>query len=126
MVNLKSVSPQLLVADLNAAIAHYEQCLGFSRKIDYGGFYGSVERDGVEIHLKGADKLPGARAHVLDNDHVDAFIEVEDVKGLYTELQARGASILRAVTRQPWGAEDFYVLDLDGYVLCFSERDSGD
>ena len=123
MIHLKSVSPQLLVADLNAAIGHYEQCLGFSRKIDYGGFYGSVERDGVEIHLKCADKLSGARAHVLDNDHVDAFIEVEGVQELHEELQARGASILRGVTRQPWGVKDFYVIDLDGYVLCFSESE---
>ena len=123
---MKAISPQFLVADLKAAIAHYEQCLGFSRKIDYGGFYASVARDGVEIHLKCADKLPGERQHKLDNEHLDAYIEVDDAKALQTELIKRGASILRGLERRPWGVEDFYVLDLDGYVLCFADTNPED
>ena len=121
MTRLKSITPQFLVADLSAALCHYEERLGFHRQIDYGGFYASVVRDSVEIHLKCADKPPGERAHRLNDEHLDAFIETDDVIGLHDELASRGASILRAIETRPWGARDFYVLDLDGYVLCFSE-----
>jgi len=126
MTRLKSIAPQFLVADLPAAVRHYEEHLGFRRRIDYGGFYASVVRDTVEIHLKCADKLQGERTHRLDHEHLDAFIETEDVIGLHEEMKSRGASVLRGIETRPWGAQDFYVLDLDGYLLCFSGTEAAE
>jgi uncharacterized glyoxalase superfamily protein PhnB len=36
-------------------------------------------------------------------------------------LRSRGALITKPLEERPWSARDFYVEDLDGYILCFSE-----
>jgi uncharacterized glyoxalase superfamily protein PhnB len=41
---------------------------------------------------------------------------------MFDELKSRGAHIIRSLEERPWGCKDFYVEDLDGYLLCFSER----
>lgn len=121
MSTLVSVSPQFLVADLSVALSFYVDCLGFTRQIDYGGFYASVVRDGCAIHLKCARQHPGERQHRQENDHVDAFIETVDAERLLAEFESRGVTPFHALARQPWGATDFYLVDPDGHVLCFSQ-----
>lgn len=72
------------------------------------------------IHLKCAPKLEEQRAHRRDGEHLDA-LAVSGVRELHDELVGRGASITNHPEERPWGTVDFYVEDLDGYILCFSE-----
>jgi len=116
------IAPQFLVADLPAALAYYCDKLGFEQKIAYEDFYASVIREGAEIHLKCAPQSPGERQHRLDNGHLDAMIEVDKVAALHAELDARGAHIHQSLQQQPWGNQDFQVLDPDGHILCFSQE----
>ena len=116
------IAPQFLVEDLDRALAYYREKLGFAQKIDYEGFYASVERDGAEIHLKCADDVAGAKAHRQDNQHVHALIEVDDLASLFDEVSARGAEIHQPLETQPWGTRDFVVLDVDGHVICFLQN----
>ena len=52
MIQLMRVAPKLPVADLPAALVHYEQQLGFDVAITMPtGDYAIVERDGVALHL---------------------------------------------------------------------------
>lgn len=118
---LRAVSPQFLVDDLAAAIAFYEERLGFRRDFVYEGFYASVSRDGARIHLKCAPKLAGEREHRAAGEHLDAFVEVGDVRALYDEIVRRGALIASPLTTQAWGRVEFVVRDLDGHRLCFSQ-----
>ena len=60
MATLKTAAPQFLVDDLAHALAFYRERLGFSEDFVYEGFYASVSRDGVPIHL-GELKQRGAR-----------------------------------------------------------------
>jgi len=121
MATLRAISPQLLVDDLAAAIAHYEQRLGFHADFVYEGFYASVSRDGATIHLKCAPRLAGEREHRAAGEHLDGFVEVDDVRALHEELAGRGADVVDAIARKPWGRVEFVVRDLDGYRLCFSQ-----
>jgi len=41
---------------------------------------------------------------------------------LFDELKSNGARIIRSLEQRPWACKDFYVEDLDGYILCFSEE----
>jgi len=118
---ITAISPQFLVADLPTALEFYRDHLGFEQEIDYEGFYASVARDGCVIHLKCAPALPGERRHRQDNEHLDAYVEVDDAAALLAEFERRGVVPFRPLERRPWGARDFYVLDPDGHVLCFSE-----
>ncbi len=121
MSTINGIAPQLLVDDLAAAIAFYVDRLGFTQAIDWGGFYASVERDGQSIHLKCAPKTDADRANRRDNEHLDAYIDVTDIEALYREFQARGVPFVKPLADRPWGARDFYVEDVDGYILGFSE-----
>jgi len=118
---LTGIAPQFLVDDLDAAIAYYRERLGFELDFCYESFYASVSRDGFAIHLKCAPKALADRVHRKQQEHLDAYIGVAGAASLYDELRSRGAVITRSLEERPWSCRDFYVEDLDGYILCFSE-----
>ncbi len=125
MPAIRRAAPQFLVRNLAEAIAFYEERLGFTTDFVYGDFYASVSRDGASIHLKCAPKLDAERAHRRSGEHLDAFVDVSEVRALHEELVGRGAPVAEPPGERPWGTVDFRVEDPDGYILCFSER-SGD
>jgi len=118
---LNAIAPQLLVDDLEAALAYYRDRLGFRVDFAYEGFYAAVHRDGALIHLKCAPRTVQDRAHRKEHEHLDAYIEVSGVGELYDELRSRGAWVLTSLVERPWGHTDFLVEDADGYILCFSQ-----
>jgi catechol 2,3-dioxygenase-like lactoylglutathione lyase family enzyme len=119
---ITGIAPQFLVDDLDRAVAYYRDRLGFAVDFTYESFYAGVSRDGFAIHLKHAAKLAADRAHRKDNEHLDAYIAVSGVRGLFSELQRRGADVIKPLAERPWACIDFYVEDPDGYILCFSEQ----
>jgi uncharacterized glyoxalase superfamily protein PhnB len=121
MTKITRIAPQFLVDDLDAAIAYYRGQLGFELEFCYESFYASVSRDGFAIHLKCAPKSQVDRAHRKQYEHLDAYIGVVDAVTLHDELQTRGALITKPLEERPWSSRDFYVEDLDGHILCFSE-----
>lgn len=121
--HLVGIAPQFLVADLERAISHYCESLGFEVDFVYESFYASVSRDGFAIHLKHGQPSAAEREHRKRNEHVDAYVSVAGVRGLFSELQARGARVIAPLERRAWACLEFYVEDADGYILCFSERE---
>jgi uncharacterized glyoxalase superfamily protein PhnB len=119
---ITGIAPQFLVDDLDRAIAYYRDRLGFELDFTYQSFYAGVSRDGFAIHLKHAPKLAGDRVHRKQNEHLDAYIAVSGIRALFSELQVRGADVIRPLEERPWACVDFYVEDSDGYILCFSEQ----
>jgi uncharacterized glyoxalase superfamily protein PhnB len=118
---ITGITPQFLVDDLDRATAYYRDRLGFEVAFTYESFYAAVTRDGFAIHLKHAAKLAADRAHRKQNEHLDAYIAVSGIRDLFSELQLRGADVIRPLEERPWACRDFYVEDPDGYILCFSE-----
>ena len=118
---ITGIAPQFLVDDLDRAVAYYRDKLGFELDFTYESFYAGVSRNGFAIHLKQAEKLVADRAHRKQNEHLDAYIAVSGIRGLFSELQMRGAEVIRPLEERPWACLDFYVEDPDGYILCFSE-----
>lgn len=118
---LTGIAPQFLVDDLDRAIAYYRDKLGFDLDFKYQSFYAGVSRDGFAIHLKCAPKPPAEREYRKQNEHLDAYISVAGVRALFQELEGRGALVIKPLEQEPWACLDFYVEDLEGYILCFSE-----
>jgi catechol 2,3-dioxygenase-like lactoylglutathione lyase family enzyme len=121
---LTGIAPQFLVDDLDRAIGYYRDKLGFELDFRYQSFYAAVIRDGFAIHLKCAPKSAVDREHRKQNEHLDAYIAVSGIHGLFSELQMSGAQVIRPLEERPWACFDFYVEDPDGNILCFSERHS--
>jgi catechol 2,3-dioxygenase-like lactoylglutathione lyase family enzyme len=122
--HLTGIAPQFLVDDLERAIAYYCDKLGFRLDFAYQSFYASVSRDGFAIHLKHAPKPAGEREHRKENEHLDAYISVSGIRDLFSELETRGALVIKPLEERPWACIDFYVEDPDGYILCFSEQNA--
>lgn len=119
--HLTGIAPQFLVDDLSRAIAYYCDKLGFELDFVYQSFYASVTRDGFAIHLKHGPRLAADREHRKQNEHLDAYISASGIRDLFSELEKRGARLIKPLEERPWGCHDFYVSDPDGYILCFSE-----
>jgi uncharacterized glyoxalase superfamily protein PhnB len=118
---IKTIAPQFLVDDLKMAVAYYRDVLGFDIDFVYESFYAAVSRDGASIHLKCAPKTISDREHRKANEHLDAYIDVSNVDVLFADLTSRSARVTKELGDRPWQCRDFYVEDIDGYILCFSE-----
>lgn len=121
MSTITAAAPQLLVDDLARSLAFYETVLGFTQSFHHEGHSAGLARDGIAIRLKAAGKMPSGRSQERAPEHLDAYLFVTGIGALYSELEARGAPIVKPLETQHWGMLDFHVRDPDGYRLCFSE-----
>jgi len=117
---IKSFAPQLLVDDIDRAVAFYRDVLGFSFGAPWQGFYAIGERDGFAVHLKCAPKTIADRDHRRREQHLDVYADVTGIDALY-EACRKGATIVKPLAPTPWGTRDFYAADPDGYILAFGE-----
>jgi predicted enzyme related to lactoylglutathione lyase len=51
----------------------------------------------------------------------DAYVWVDQVDALHSELASKGANVARQICDQPYGCRDFDVLDCNGYRICFGQ-----
>jgi catechol 2,3-dioxygenase-like lactoylglutathione lyase family enzyme len=118
---LKKVIPILLVRDVTASAAFFEQKLGFEIDFLHGlpPFYGSVSRDGVCLHLRFVHEPTFAQIAAQEESLLCASIEVSNVKGLFEEFKGRQVEFGQTLAKQAWGGTDFHVRDLDGNVISF-------
>jgi uncharacterized glyoxalase superfamily protein PhnB len=114
MVKLDRIAPELPAANLETALAYYEQKLGFEVAMHlHENEYAIVERDGVAIHLFSCAESRRSK--------VGVHIFTPDLDQLFAELSERGATIVQAIERKPWGNRDFRVHDDNGNELKFTE-----
>ena len=118
---LIAITPQFLVLDLQAACAFYVEKLGFRVAFTYSDFYAGVERDGIMIHLKLSDVPDASRQIKQGEDHLDAYITVEDAAALYAEYQNRGVVFAQPLETKLWGMREFVVWDNSGFILYFGQ-----
>jgi uncharacterized glyoxalase superfamily protein PhnB len=118
---LTSFAPQLLVDDLDRAIAFYRQ-IGFEFGAPWEGFYAIGHLDGFELHLKEAPKNEAERRHRRDQEHLDAAAGVDGIEALYDRCIATGATIARPLAATAWGTKDFSIEDPDGNIIGFGGR----
>ena len=122
--NLASISPFLIVKDLQASISHYIERFGF--QLDFQGpdgdpDYGHVSRDGIGVMLKAIlpDVLPQPNHTRHGWARWDAYIYTLDPDALFREFRQRGASFVKELSFIDDGLWGFEVTDADGYVLAF-------
>jgi catechol 2,3-dioxygenase-like lactoylglutathione lyase family enzyme len=126
MVQIASVSPVLLVADVFATAEYYRDVLGFSFDEIYGEppSFVIVERGGARLMFRqpreGAPPPPNAT--VTPNFAWDVFLAVDDVEALAEELRGKQAEILSGPTHRPiWNGKELEVRDCNGRVLGFGQ-----
>jgi catechol 2,3-dioxygenase-like lactoylglutathione lyase family enzyme len=121
VVTFQAATPALPVRDVPRAVSFYRERLGFEPLHEDPDF-SVLRRDDVEIILWQANQpdVPGAEPHIAGT--ASCRIRVGGLRALYADYQTQQVIHPNgALTRQPWGVDDFSVLDSDGNLLGFYE-----
>ena len=124
MARLTGISPVLLVADIDRAVAYYRDRLGFACRV-YGHppNFVTADRDEATILLalaRDAERIV-PNWQIVDGTW-NAYIRVEDVDAIYAEFQQRGAIIDYTIGDTPHGFREFGVQDPDGHDIAIGQR----
>jgi catechol 2,3-dioxygenase-like lactoylglutathione lyase family enzyme len=122
---IASAEPQLFVADIKASCDFFAAVLGFEIVFTYGEppYYAQVRRDAARLNLR-CVRPPAIDPALRDREELlSASLTVataDEIKQLFLEFQAKGASFAQTLKAKPWGARDFIVRDIDGNLLLFA------
>lgn len=109
---ITAIVPVLKVTDVAEAVAFYTQTLGFGNEWTMADFYGSAQRDGLNIHFSRAEA----------NTATTVYFFVEGVDELWAEFAPKGIEVVSPLTSQEYGMRDFYIRDVFGNVLGFGQE----
>jgi len=119
---LKGAKPVLFVANVQTSAAFFRDKLGFAIDFLHGQppFYGAVSRGSACLHLRFVHE-PVFRDGVREEEQLlSAFLDVDNIKGLFAEFKVAGVGFVQPLRKEPWGASAFIVLDPDGNWICFA------
>ena len=138
-LELCTLTPNLMVEDVNETIKYYEVILGFSQRmaVDEGknmhftdipegttAVYAQLTRGSVEIMIQRQDSLitdiPALANHPISAS-ATLYITVTDIEELYGELKAK-ADVVNELDTTWYNMREFYIRDINGYILGFAEQ----
>jgi catechol 2,3-dioxygenase-like lactoylglutathione lyase family enzyme len=126
-IEIQGLAPLLQVFDMPASLAFYRDILGFEVVLPKSG---SDDVDWVLLRLNNSELMlntayekpnrPPAPDPARIAAHADAaiYFSCPDVDAAYQHLCAKGLEV-QPPRIAPYGMKQLYVLDPDGYELCF-------
>jgi uncharacterized glyoxalase superfamily protein PhnB len=128
MTTFTTVTPNLLVRDIERSTTFYRDLLGFSVKQtvpDAAPFvFVWLERDGVPVFLNDPKAVEHDLADVTSRPFggtATLYFVVTDVNALHAKVAA-AATVLMPLKTQFYGMREFAIEDPDGHLLTFAER----
>ena len=123
-----SLTPNLIVADVERSIAFYRDILGFTVQTtvpDASPYVFAILRSGpVEVYLN----APGPAFEeypVLNGRPIGAtltlFIRITGIQAAYESLKTR-VNVVMPLEKKWYGPTEFACTDPDGYVITFAEQ----
>jgi uncharacterized glyoxalase superfamily protein PhnB len=124
---LKTLTPNLMVENVQETIDWYRSVLGFEPTAevpgDHGLVFAIVKCDDVQLMFQSRASLE-ADLDVLKGVPIRAsqtfYIDVEGVEELRHKVEGK-ARIVKDLHDTFYGTMEFYFTDCNGYVLSFSE-----
>ncbi len=120
-----SAEPQLFVTDIQKSCDFFREKLGFTLIFSYGEppFYVQVGRDAARLNLRCVARAP-MESFARDREELLSVsmtvATAHEIKLLFLEFQSAGVAFHQKLKKQPWGARNFVVKDLDGNLLLFA------
>jgi len=124
---LQSLTPNLIVRDVNKTLEYYTTKLGFTTiaTVPEEGIFnwGMASRDGVSLMFQSLhsiqEDLPELGIKQLGAPGT-FFIEMQGIDTLYQDLKGK-VEIIGDMRTTFYGKKEFTVKDIDGYFLTFAE-----
>ena len=127
---LKKLTPNLIVSDVERSIAFYRDVLGFAVTMtvpDAAPYvFAGVQSGAVELFFDAPDpaiaEYPAFKDRAIGGT-LTLFIDVVGITGAYEQLKDR-VKVVMPLEHKWYGVTEFAFEDPDGYVITFAERDS--
>jgi uncharacterized glyoxalase superfamily protein PhnB len=128
MTKFQSLTPNLIVQNIDRSTAFYRDVLGFAVKEtvpDAAPFvFVWLERDGLNVFLNDAAAVAAEMPDVTDRKFggtATLYFIVTGVHALHDSVTSK-TTIVMPLKTQEYGMREFAVLDPDGHLLTFAER----
>ena len=125
----KNMTTNLMVENVDKSIAFYQEVLGFAVVVSVPNQEGGLQfailtKDNLTIMVQEKNNLmkeyPVLRTEKLQPS-ITLYITVDDLDILYNEIE-KSYSINTKKHTSFYGAREFAITDVDGYVLTFTEN----
>jgi lactoylglutathione lyase len=124
----EKLRPNLMVHDVNETVDYYKKVFGAELEMsvpEQGTWdWAMVKMDNVQIMFEVrrtmSEGYKGFEGKEIGGT-LSFYIDVKDVDALHAKVKAAGAKVVD-IYETFYGAREFYVEDLNGYMLTFSSR----
>ena len=124
---MKSLSPNLIVQNVNASVEFYQSVLGFSlvQTVPESGKYdwAMLQKENVTIMFQSIESmnkdLPEFDCHSIGGSFT-LFIILDEVELFYNSVK-KDAEIFVELHKTFYGMNEFTIKDPNGYLLTFAE-----
>ena len=127
-MQLKKLTPNIMVENVKRTITFYKDVLGFElvttvpqegETLDWA----MMRRDGVEMMFQSRTSLSGELplfvGKAIDGS-LTLYIEMTDIQALYASLKEQ-VTLVQDMHQTFYGAREFVIQDCNGFVLTFAE-----
>lgn len=139
-MKIKKLSPNFEVANIKKTVEFYQKNFGFSlimavpeskdgieqtwsNNKEY--VYAMMQKDNIEFMFQRSDSFKEDLIFAKDLNMgatVSFYMEVEGLKAFYDTLKNKNLQITELKTTW-YGMQEFYVKDLNGYIIGFAEKE---
>lgn len=124
---LESLTPNIIVDDVNQAVDYYAEKLGFNliASVPEKGTYNwaMVQRDGVSLMFQSLESIQDDMPSLKIDSKGSLgtfFIRMKGIDELYNQVKEK-VEIAHTMRTTFYGMKEFVVRDLNGYFLAFAE-----
>ena len=129
--DLKKLTPNLIVSNVERSLAFYRDVLGFDVAFTVPQasplVFAAVQSGTVEIFLNAREAATAEYPAFKDRPiggTLTLFIEVENIRSVHDTLSGRVKIVMPLETKW-YGMTEFAFEDPDGYLITFAERSQG-
>lgn len=127
MTKLESLTPNIMVKDVNATLDYYTNNLGF-KLIDtnpesgqYEWAYVMLDNVGMMFQEEKSLKTEYKEIEPLQvGGALTFYIRIKDINSYYNQITKK-TNIIKPINKTFYGTNEFAIMDLNGFILTFSE-----
>jgi len=126
-IQMKNLTPNLMVEDVNQTVDFYKNVLGFdliATVPETGQFnWAMMKQGGVEMQFQLrtslAEEIPAFKDRSIGGS-LTLYIGVEGIEELHGRLKDK-VTIVQAMHATFYGTQEFALQDINGFVISFAE-----
>mgnify|MGYP000279667218 CR=1 FL=1 len=127
MTKLESITPNIMVKDVNATLEYYTNELGFKlidTNPELGQYeWGYVMLDNVGLMFQEEKSLKDEYKEIQPMNVGGAltfYIRVKNIHGYFNGISKK-VKIVKPMNKTFYGTDEFAIMDINGFILTFSE-----